>query len=213
MNTTKLSRLFLALVATLMLALVPRLNADPVLTILQPLYITGLDDTYGWQSFTVPGAVSQLLTTFAVRSNSGAWTNGSQPGIMKLFSGQGTGGDLLDTVSFNIFQDNAPYGGFFYQGDFGGRSLTPGQYTVAFSGTPYPLDFLASDLDPYSGGEYVGEYWGNIEGVGMYDLTFFTPGIGLGTSSAVPEPSSFAMLGIGGLLVGGYAWRKKQQTA
>jgi len=29
---------------------------------------------------------------------------------------------------------------------------------------------------------------------------------------AVPEPSSFALLAIGGLLLGGYAWRKKEQT-
>ena len=37
--------------------------------------------------------------------------------------------------------------------------------------------------------------------------------LGSGSSSSVPEPSSFAMLGIGALVCVGYGWRKKKHTA
>ena len=63
--------------------------------------------------------------------------------------------------------------------------------------TPYEITFSGQQ----------GFFNGDMSGTSTY-----VSGDGGGVSS-VPEPSSFAMLAIGGLVLGGYAWRKKQRTA
>ena len=52
---------------------------------------------------------------------------------------------------------------------------------------------------------------------GIYSMQIDVPNVGshqeagLFSVTAVPEPSSFALLGIGGLVLGGYAWRKRNR--
>ncbi|MEI8314888.1 MAG: PEP-CTERM sorting domain-containing protein [Verrucomicrobiota bacterium] len=209
MNTTKITRLSLALVAMLLLALAPKLHAVPVLTISQPLWDTAFYDPSGWQSFTV--SQSSILTTFGFRIN-GAPDVGSEPGTMDLYAGVGTGTSLASVVANIVEAGPGPYEGIlFFQGNFGGMNLNAGQYTVSYHGTPHWLNLLGARYSSYDGGEFNGASSGN--GEGTFDLIFFTPGPASSPAAAVPEPSSFAMLAIGGLVLGGYAWRKKQQTA
>jgi T5SS/PEP-CTERM-associated repeat protein len=48
-------------------------------------------------------------------------------------------------------------------------------------------------------------------GGAVFNTDGYIGNAGTNNAVAVPEPSSFALLAIGGLVLGGYAWRKKQQ--
>jgi len=104
-------------------------------------------------------------------------------------------------------------------------------YQIGFSNIGISAPFRS-----YNSQVTVGEYFSGLDGI--YAVTGSSPtfnfresngnGISFAATSitisgsgsyapapvsSVPEPSSFAMLAIGGLLLGGYTWRKKKQTA
>lgn len=162
-------------------------SAQDVLNISQPAANTGLySEQWGWQSFTV--AQESILTSFAF-----AWNgvgNLDATATVDLLTGEGTGGASLASVTGSVSLDNSgPYeGNNFFVADFGSIDLAPGQYTVYFYNATSPLEFVGTDYNSYSGGKFVNDYFGDSG----YDATFFTP-------SPVPEPSTLALAGLGGL--------------
>ena len=219
MNQTKSSRLSLPLVfTTALLGLTPLLRADSILNISQPSFDTGLPTftgEYAWQSFTTPNQPT-VLTTFAFSWNGSSDLSATAP--VELLVGEGTGGTVKATVTGSYLYDdpilypNDPYAGsYFFVANFGGVSLSPNQqYTVYFNNpTDGGLWLTGTDYSSYAGGDYSSTEYGYTP---TWDATFFTPSP-IGESVTVPEPSMFGLLGIGGLVLGGYAWRKKQRTA
>jgi hypothetical protein len=75
--------------------------------------------------------------------------------------------------------DDQTQGYHFFVADFGGVDLTPGQYTVYIHNATASIQVVAETGNPYSGGEYVSDQYGNYNGA---DATFFTP-------APIPEPS------------------------
>ena len=214
MNTTKLIRLSLSLTFVVGISnFTPLLRADSILNLSQPLFDNGFSDIWGWQTITVPTV--STLTTFAFEWNGSSGDLGATATV-DLLRGDGLGGTLLGSVTGSVVLDDQvlypsdPYAGYrFFVANFGGVSLSPGQYTVSYHDATAPLQLVGLFDTAPTGNHYTGQGFGNLGG----ELTFFTPSPIGSSSSAVPEPSSFAMLGIGGLLVVGYAWRKKKQTA
>jgi len=163
-------------------------SAQDVLNISQPAANTGLYSVQsGWQSFTV--AQESILTSFAFAWNGGGG-NLEVTATVDLLTGEGTGGASLASVTGSVSLDNSgPYEGYhFFVADFGSIDLAPGQYTVYFYNATSPLEFVGTDYNSYSGGKFVNDYFGDSG----YDATFFTP-------SPVPEPSTLALAGLGGL--------------
>ena len=76
--------------------------------------------------------------------------------------------------------------------------------TAAYGTSPTDGSVLPGIAVEQVTGHTVTAYTNNMTG-------FTDSGIPVNIAS-VPEPSSFAMFAIGGLLLGGYAWRKKQRT-
>ena len=100
----------------------------------------------------------------------------------------GIGNNFYGPPSWNNF---LTFGGFNYSIDVTNLTDT----------ASYIPDYVYFQLFPYGGG---------FNGDGS---AFPSDGNSGGDVLATPEPSSFALLAIGGLLLGGYAWRKKQRTA
>ncbi|MEI8063728.1 MAG: hypothetical protein WCH84_06665, partial [Verrucomicrobiota bacterium] len=134
MTTTKLSRLALSLVVTLLLlGFSPVLSADTILEISQPSWDFSFNDASGWQSFTV--TESSKLTTFGFLLN-GVYGAGTKPGTLKLWAGEGTTNFIMEVAANDVLAGSGPYDGVeFFQGDFGGVGLNSGQYTVSFQWT------------------------------------------------------------------------------
>lgn len=93
-------------------------------------------------------------------------------------------------------------------------------------GKIYSIDSTPAS-DPYLYTQFIDPAGNTLSGTGGY-ITFTDGGSGTfiggggdsggsggsgGGVSSVPEPSSFAMFGIGGVVLGGYVWRKKKRTA
>ncbi len=229
MNTTKLIRLSLALVVTLMLVGVVRADV---------IYTTGVN----LQVF--PNSYLGLM----IETNTYAfWTNGydnfktDSDLIIRNFTGVDTefipGDNNLFRVAFQAGQADVPSAIKYAAGE-----------TIGPSSNGYGWGYLSQSATEHSWGDgergYAGiakyswqsetyQYgWVDIgrsydNGVSgsvytVYGWAWDTTlnetinagtfvGNVIGSSSAVPEPSSFAMLAIGGLVLGGYAWRKKKQ--
>jgi PEP-CTERM motif len=214
MNTTKSVRFPLPLVATLtLLAITPMLRADSIITMhLNDIAGTGSFNpgTPAWQTFTVtqPGILTTIAMTLHLGPNdSGHPTHLPPSGFEELYAGIGTSSTMLTRVSaastyvsYSLAQGYV----YAYVADFGGISLTNGQYTISYVDEDYGLFFPISSNTVSAGGYY---YYNGFKTSNT--LTLNTPY----TPASVPEPSSFALLAIGGLVLGGYAWRKKKQTA
>jgi hypothetical protein len=180
-----------------MMASVSIVSAQNILNISQPAVNTGIPvDNWAWQSITVPQ--TSTLTTFGFAWNGGSGDLGATATV-DLLAGEGTGGALLASTTGSISMvNNDSYFGNVFIADFNDIQLSPGQYTVYIHNPTTELNLVGTIYDSYSGGKFVGDYYGDV---GM-DATFFTP-------SPVPEPGSVT-LGIMGLAcVGGYrAWKK-----
>jgi len=189
MKMTKLSGLLPALAGAGFALLTSNsiVSAQGVLNITQAVFDTGLpSQQWAWQSFTV--AQESILTSFAFSWNGVG--NLDATATVDLLTGEGTGGASLASVTGSVSLDNSgPYEGYhFFVADFGSIDLAPGQYTVYFYNATSPLEFVGTDYNSYSGGKFVNDYFGDSG----YDATFFTP-------SPVPEPSTLALAGLGGL--------------
>ena len=205
MNTAKLSRLSLALVTTLMLSSVVR--ADSIIN----YTISG--GTGGWSGqFDVSllsVSASDLANTLSV----------SKDGVVPV---------TVNEIQINnwALYDN---GWTFPPGYVSWLQRPPGE-----DATVYGLTVSSASLFTDVAG---GNTWSYLISHGAYEISTTVPGYSYaefsdssyttshkeggwitfsssdGGVSSVPEPSSFAMLAIGGLVLGGYAWRKKKLTA
>ena len=92
---------------------------------------------------------------------------------------------------YGFIYNSVTFGGFNYSIDVTNLTDT----------ASYIPDYIYFQLAPAGGG---------FNGDGS---AFPSDGNSGGDVLATPEPSSFVLLAIGGLLLGGYAWRKKQRTA
>ena len=213
MKVTKIGAVSLPLVVTLvLLGLPPALFADPII-VSQPATdytFTGVT-TINYQSF-VTGNKDVLLKTFAFVL-SGHYVAG---GDAESFTLNDWDGSPMTTTTFNIVNPNSgPYSGkSLLEGSFGsGIALGWGtQYSLTGDNSlPSPVSMFGSkSVLPYFNGQ-VADAAGPEGGWGT-GATFFATGDPLGPVS-VPEPSSMTLVLLGGLVVGGCAWRKMHLAA
>ena len=199
-------------------------NNAPSLTINQGDTLSGLINFSDW---TLTNAASLTLANTD-------WWMGTMP-VMGIMFTQASGSSTADVsftiaptnvtdtysgLDFSSFTNTASYigglgaegmvgiGNNFYGPPSWNNFLTFGGFNYSIDVTnltdtaSYTPDYVYFQLFP-SGGGFNGDQSfpsGSPDGPG-------------GPVSSVPEPSSFAMLAIGGLLLGGYAWRKKKRTA
>ncbi len=155
--------------------------------------------TYG-EIITAPSTGGGLLESFSF------WLQGS---VAKAYGGVGTWtGSGIGTNLFTSSEFGASYGGFTeVTVDTGGVSLTPGQqYVIYFSnaipgnsgsdsfemGSGSSLDSgRGMAWDNQNGGSPINGNWAGSHG-GSYNLAYTAA-----FAAPVPEPTSFAMLGLG----------------
>ena len=225
MNTTKITRLSLALVATLLISGVARANV---------IYTIGLTLTV-----TTGHSLGLMIesNTYAFRTDEYDNFNTDSDLIIRTY---GQGGDTTDfiegdkgsfseaslqsnnnAVKYEYLQQIGPSASSFTwgylndswaDGDHGYAGIVKHsdvsktyQYGWVDIGRSYDNEVQGSVYTVY------GWAWDTTLNETINAGTFVGNGDGISVG-VVPEPSSFAMLGIGGLLVGGYAWRKKKQT-
>ena len=156
----------------------------------------------------------------------GFWDNGSNGLVAAHQVGiwDGTGSTLLGTVTVQQGTGSAVMGPVIAGGSFRFESLaTPivldqgqnyiiGAYTnnsdsfaTLTSGltTSSDITFLQSRRSPFQSGFIAPLPNDPADGTAYFGPNF--------TFTAVPEPSTFALLGIGGLALVGYGWRRKRQ--
>jgi len=92
------------------------------------------------------------------------------------------------------------------------NGLTESDFTYSGGMNPAPmLDFSATGA-PIKFGYYAFNS-SNFTTAGEGGVDNFRLEVNPQTTTAVPEPSTFALLGIGGLALAGYGWRRKRQQA
>jgi autotransporter-associated beta strand protein len=102
-----------------------------------------------------------------------------------------TVGPIADTATLQLDSDNA---GNYGRVDFDGNTFNDIVGSLILGGSTMPAGIYGSSS---SSAQF------------QYDTYFSGPG----TFSVVPEPSTFVLLGVGGISLAAYAWRRKRQPA
>lgn len=176
------------------------------------LSFSGTNGEYPQGDLTLSGT-----RLYGMTSSGGAYDDGT------IFSIATTGGPLTTLLSFSGSNGGVPFGDLtlgangstLYGATALGGTYNDGTiFSIATTGGPLTTLLSFSGLGGATPGNYPGDLTLSADGSTMYGTTGGGGPNDWGTvfSLSVPEPSTIALLGVGGVALLGHAWRRRRRA-